>query len=606
MSKIQIMPSSLADLIRAGEIVDHPSNIVKELVENSIDAESKNIIVSITTTDNDLKIIVKDDGCGMDRDDAILSFARHASSKLKTKYELTRIKTLGFRGEALASISSVSHVILHTSDGEVGTYIDLVPSKEMIVKDDIIRRGTTFEISDIFRNVPARFKFQNSPQKEVAIITDLLEKVAIGFDDISFTLIVDGREKFKTPGRKNLLETISKIYSVKVAASLYELKKEDNTFSFKGFVSKPEIYYGHNKNVLIYVNGRLIYSLPLIYAIKDAYSDFLPPNKYPLAVIKLTLDPSQVDVNCDPTKKTVKFISEASIRSSIQSEIRKTLLYHKPIYNIGSETVKKDLNTDLKSEQMIFTDEDFKSDNRNLYRANTNSKNIQSDILSEEKPQINYNDNDFYNTIFSNQQFSNSLPEMHPVGQVLDTYIVCQGNECMYLIDQHAAAERINYEKTSLLYSSKHDQSILLNPIIVDLTPKETANVDKEHIDRLKSIGIVCEYFGNNQIKIEEVPTFLLGRDLESIAVESIHSVLDDVEVDPISLLHLTIAGIACKKSIKANHKMSLNEIETLLMDLAKCKNPANCPHGRPTILKISKDELEKMFNRAGGFKGEK
>lgn len=605
MSKIQVMPPSLADLIRAGEIVDHPSNIVKELVENSIDANSKNIIVSIYT-DNDFRIIVKDDGTGMDRDDAILSFARHASSKLKTKYELTRIKTLGFRGEALASISSISHIVLHTSDGNIGTYIDLPFGKDMIVKDDAIRKGSCFEVSEIFKNVPARFKYQNAPSKEVLIIIELLQKIALGFTNISFTLIVDGKEKFKTPGRSILLETIAKIYSTKLASSLYQIKKEDNTTSISGYISKPEIYYGYNKNVLIYVNGRVIYSLPLIYAIKDAYADFLPPNKYPFAIILITLDPSLVDINCDPSKKTVKFISENAIKSLIQNEVKKTLTYNKPIYNYR---VSEDKNVNEKiesSQQMFFSDVEFKKNDKTLYSANTSAINFEKDLSSDNKPEINYNDNDFYNTIFENQQFSNTFPEMHPVGQVLNTYLICQGKDCIYLIDQHAAAERINYEKTSLLYSNKHDVSILLNPMVIELSAKEYQNVDKEHIDRLNTLGIVCENFGNNQIKVTQALTFLIGKDLESIIIETIHSVLEDIEVDPISLMHLTIATIACKKSIKANHTMTLAEMQTLLQDLAKCKNPANCPHGRPTILKITKDELEKMFNRAGGFKGEK
>jgi DNA mismatch repair protein MutL len=233
-------------------------------------------------------------------------------------------------------------------------------------------------------------------------------------------------------------------------------------------------------------------------------------------------------------------------------------------------------------------------------KENQFAKEEPREIPSEKKPQAEYQGNDYYNTIFDNEGLSYKLPEMHPIGQVLQTYILCDGIDCFYILDQHAAAERVNYEKTQALFASIRSRIVPLFPITVELSPKEKNNYDEEHINRLNSIGIITEEFGGNTIKVMEIPSFLSEKNDEEVILDCVHSCLNDESSDPLSLLHLTIANIACKKSIKANHKMSLLEIEALLKDLAKCKNPANCPHGRPTIIKISRADIERMFRRTG------
>lgn len=616
MSKIQVMPDKLVNLIRAGEIVYRPSYIVKELVENSIDANSKNIIVSINTP-NGISITCKDDGDGMDREDAILCFKTHSSSKLKNEYDLNHIHSLGFRGEALASISSVCKCSLHTSDGKEGTLVKTEPNKIPIASDDVLRKGSIFEIKDIFFNTPARYKYQNTPQTEIKVITDLISKIALGYPEIAFTLIIDTNTRLKTTGRGDLLETIYKIYGSKIATLLYDINIQTKDFEIKGYISKPEIYFNYNKNILTYVNNRTVYSLPIINVIKDAYKDYLPPLKFPFALLKIKSDPSLVDVNCDPSKKTVKIATEKSIEEILKKEIINILSNNKPIYTSSfpddflDVENKKTNNIDQNTEQLYFNDvtkiEDssFLSNNqaKMVEEKSSSFKTTNQDTIDNSTNNDIVLDNQnysYYSHAFDEKDYNQSFPSMHPVGQILNTYIVCDAIDCFYLIDQHAAAERINYEKTKILFENNKDRAVLLNPIIIDLTPKESLNVDNQHLTKLESIGIAAEDFGNNTLKVTEVPVFIIKNSLEDSIIDSIHSVLNDETTSLIDILHLTIANIACKRSIKANKILSLSEMEILIQNLAKCDNPANCPHGRPTLIKITKKQLENLFKRSG------
>jgi DNA mismatch repair protein MutL len=622
------MKPELANLIAAGEVIERPSSVIKELVENSIDAQSQNIYVGVTDSGKS-EIMVKDDGTGMDRDDAKNCFLRHASSKIKTEYDLTRIKTLGFRGEAIPSIAAVSKVTLLTSTGVgVGSRVESEPNEELKVFDAPLRKGSIFTVSNLFFNTPARLKYLKSSQVETYSIVETVEHLAIGFPHISFSLAVDGKEIFKTSGRGDLLETIQKIYGNDIAKSLYPIKKEGVAFSFTGFVSKPELNYSKRYNLLTFLNSRCIYDYKINKAIENAYKDYLPPLRYPFAIIDLDLDYSLVDVNVHPTKKEVRISMEDDIASSIQEEIVKTLNSTKPIYSANEDPKTiKDLHTsddaidieDLKEEEKSKKDISY-SDIQPLKRDDSPSyfqdslpleptfeaqtplpqKEKEDERPSIVKPEYNYNSNDYFNTVFDKEGFTGKLPEMHPIGQVLETYIVCNSRNCFYLIDQHAAAERINYEKTEALFASVRSRVVPLFPISLEMSFKEKQNYDEEHIARLNSLGIITEPFGEKTIKVTEIPSFLADKDDEAIIRDCVSSCLNNDASDPLDLLHLTIANIACKKSIKANHLMSLAEMEGLLRDLARCKNPANCPHGRPTMIKITQDDIEKIFRRSG------
>lgn len=668
MSKINLMKPELANLIAAGEVIERPSSVIKELVENSIDAGSKNIYIGVLDSGKG-KILIKDDGSGMDREDAKTCFLRHASSKIRTEFDLTRIHTLGFRGEAIPSIAAVSKVKLTTSTGDgAGTEVTSVPNQELKVSDAPARKGTIFEVADLFFNTPARLKYLKSPQVETYSIIETVEHLALGFPHIAFSLAVDGKEIFSTSGRGDLLEAIQKIYGNKIAQSLYPIKYEGVAFSFNGFICKPEISYSRRKNMITFLNHRSIYDFKLNKAVEDAYKDYLPPLRYPFSIVNLTIDSSLVDVNVHPTKKEVRISLEDDIAREIKNQVLKTLQYRKPIYFAGEDPkgttlMGKELPAEKQDTDEILSNFDFEEERKKeeeLEKVSVDYSNIKplnphgelpkyfqdslpfaptyeattphvvkpmqpinpkkpampeptpapsyqevkpvvgKTIKSLDKPEASYSGEDYYNNAFANESISYKLPEMHPIGQVLQTYILCDGIDCFYILDQHAAAERVNYEKTEVLFASIRSRVVPLFPFTIELSFKELQNYDEKHIARLNSIGIVTEPFGGRDIKVTEIPAFLTEQNDEQIIQDCVHSCLNDEEIDPLGLLHLTIANIACKKSIKANHTMSMSEIEALLRDLAKCKNPANCPHGRPTIIKISRADVERIFRRTG------
>lgn len=641
MPKVMLMKPELANLIAAGEVIERPASVVKELVENSIDAGSKNIYIGITDAGKG-KILVKDDGCGMDKEDARTCFLRHASSKIRTQFDLNRIHTLGFRGEAIPSISSISKVVMTTSTGEgSGTRVTSSPDEELFLENAPARKGTIFEVKDLFFNTPARLKYLKSNQTEISAIIETVEHLALGFPGITFTLAIDGKEVMRTSGRDDLQETIQKIYGNDRAKSLYPISKEELAFSFKGFISKPEVSFSRRFNMMFFLNNRYIYDYKLNKAIEDAYRDYLPPLRYPFAVICLDIDPSLVDVNVHPTKKEVRISMEDEMARSIRDTIIETLKYQRPIYSASEDMkTKKDLKIDELFEVEDLKEEEKKKEietpispikeEKNDYLQDSipfepsyHSRPIQNEpgapLKTAEEPFRRQGEIDTdikepfpfrkeeqkkeelnYSNIFSKESYSNKLPEMHPIGQVLDTYIICDAQDCFYLIDQHAAAERINFEKTEALFANVRSRVVPLIPITLDLSFKEKENYDEAHKARLLSLNILTEPFGDKTIKVIEIPSFLSGMDDEDIIHDMVTSILNDVSIDTVDLLRLNIANIACKKSIKANHRLSLIEMESLLEELAKCKNPANCPHGRPTLIKMTKADIEKIFRRSG------
>ena len=648
MSIINIRSTELANLIAAGEVIERPASVIKELVENSIDAKAKNIYVGVTRAGKGT-IRVKDDGTGRDRKDSKLCFVRHASSKIKTEYDLSRIHTLGFRGEAIPSISAVSHVVLTTSTGEgVGTRIESSPNQDLVVLDAPSRKGTIFEISDLFFNTPARLKYLKSDQVENANIIERVEHRALGFPGISFSLAIDGKEVFRTSGRGDLLEAIQKIFGNTIAQSLYPINYEGMAYSFHGFISKPEVNSSRRKNELTFLNHRCIYDYKFNKAIEQAYKDYLPPDRYPFIVLDFDIDSSLVDVNVHPTKKEVRISMEDDRARDLVREIKTVLLDKRPIYSASEDKktssafVKEEKKEEKvfsyakvapkKEEEHYFQDslplpKTFESHAPYIVKKEVKEEPVSETITTEniqKSKEVVLQDiaeeKETYNPIKEEQiqepiqesvqglddyahprdESESSFPERHPIGQVLQTYILCDSKDCFYILDQHAAAERVNYEKTEARFASIRSRVVPLFPLIIELSPKEIRNYDREHVNRLKSIGIITEEYLGKAVKVTEMPSFLHADRAESVISDCVHSCLNDEACDPLSLLHLTIATIACKKSIKANHIRSRSEREALIKDLSQCKNPANCPHGRPTRIKVTKDDIEKIFRRSG------
>ena len=630
MATIHLMKPELSNLIAAGEVIERPASVVKELVENAIDAQSKNIYIGILDAGKG-KILVRDDGCGMDREDARMCFLRHASSKIRTEFDLNRIKTMGFRGEAIPSIASVSHVVLTTGTGNgAGTRVESSPDAELVIQDAPSRKGTIFEVSDLFFNTPARLKYLKSDKVETYAIIEMAEHLALGFPQVAIALAVDGKEIFHTTGRGDLLEAIQKIYGNRIVSSLYEIRKDGLYFSFHGYVGKPELSYSKKYNQLLFLNGRCIYDYRIQKAIEEAYRDYLPPLRYPFALIHMEIDPALVDVNVHPTKKEVRISMENEMAQELKECLVATLKAKRPLYDSANDDkTQNDLGldafdvSDLKEEEERKVQESLPEgkavNNEKIYFQDSipsvpsyeaplptrplSTIGKESDVSNkpvdpETKAQANTEKG--FDDILEKDSFTGALPEMHPIGQVLKTFIVCDAPDGFYLIDQHAAEERINFEKVERLFASVRSRVVPLIPAVLELSFKEKENMDEEHVARLLANGILIEPFGDRTILIKEIPSFLSDPNYLPILEDCVHSVLNNEKADPIRLMRLNIATIACKKSIKANQVLSLAEMEALIKDLAKCVNPANCPHGRPTLIKITREDVDKIFRRSG------
>ena len=599
MNRINLMSPELANMIAAGEVIERPSSVIKELVENSIDAKATRIEVDIYDVGRKL-IRVKDDGFGMSREDAKLAFKRHASSKVKSVYDLMRITSLGFRGEALPSIASVSNVILLTSDGEEGTKIVLSPSKEMEVSDAALRKGTTFEIRDLFFNTPARMKYLKSDKTENASSIEVMEHLSMCYSDVSFVLRIDGKTIFETTGRGDLKEVIALIYGKEVAKKLLEVSFEGEGYSFSGYIGEPSISYSTRYDILNFLNRRSVYVPKVQKAFIDAYKDYLPPSRYPFVAVNFSVDYSLVDVNVHPTKREVRLSIEEEVASNVYKEVKRSLLLTRQSFvsssisgatltleqptlkeddfvNIFEENEKKQPQEAFKDVVTLF-DEFDKEENENYIK---DSLIIEDDVSPRFESKTNF-------------------PSLTLIGQVFDTYLLAQGEDGLYFIDQHAAAERINFEKCEDDFNSSSSRVVPLIPLVIELPYSSLTNYDKEHILALESLNIYTSSFGGNAIKVDEIPSYLSEEDDESVLRDIILSTLKGNKVDIASLKRLSIASRACKMSLKANRLLTREEQLRLLKNLAKCRNPLNCPHGRPTIVKVSKYDLEKMFKRTG------
>ena len=599
MNRINLMSPELANMIAAGEVIERPSSVIKELVENSIDAKATRIEVDIYDVGRKL-IRVKDDGFGMSREDAKLAFKRHASSKVKSVYDLMRITSLGFRGEALPSIASVSNVILLTSDGEEGTKIVLSPSKEMEVSDAALRKGTTFEIRDLFFNTPARMKYLKSDKTENASSIEVMEHLSMCYSDVSFVLRIDGKTIFETTGRGDLKEVIALIYGKEVAKKLLEVSFEGEGYSFSGYIGEPSISYSTRYDILNFLNRRSVYVPKVQKAFIDAYKDYLPPSRYPFVSVNFSVDYSLVDVNVHPTKREVRLSIEEEVASNVYKEVKRSLLLTRQSFVSSSIS-----GATLTLEQPTLKENDF----TNIFEENEKKQPQEAfkDVVTlfdefdkEEKENYIKDSLIVEDDVSPRFESKTNFPSLTLIGQVFDTYLLAQGEDGLYFIDQHAAAERINFEKCEDDFNSSSSRVVPLIPLVIELPYSSLTNYDKEHILALESLNIYTSSFGGNAIKVDEIPSYLSEEDDESVLRDIILSTLKGNKVDIASLKRLSIASKACKMSLKANRLLTREEQLRLLKNLAKCRNPLNCPHGRPTIVKVSKYDLEKMFKRTG------
>ena len=588
MSKIQVMDEILANKIAAGEVVEKTMNVVKELVENSIDAQSDEITISLI--DSGVKeIIVSDNGIGMEEADAKMAFSRHATSKLKNLDDLFYIESLGFRGEALPSIASVSNVTLKTSDGKTGTLVKLYGGKDMEVERCDLQKGTTITVSDLFYNTPVRLKYLKNLYIELSNIVDYVNKMALSYPNIKFTLKNNDKVLLQTDGSGDLLKVIYEIYGVDITKKMIPISGENDDYYISGYMSYPEATKSNRNSITTLVNGRIIKNNELNKIITECYHTYIPKDKFPIIVMNIDVDPILIDINIHPTKMDIKFSKMEALKELVTNLIEKNLkeLTLIPTISVRDNYSVSEVKTQIKkseNEDLIELKEEIKYENITLDFTIQEEK-MKYEESSESQEEVK-------------EEKTYRIKEMIPRGIVYLTYIIAENEDGMYIIDQHAAAERINYEK--VLNSLKETKTIidLLVPVKIELSTPEFL-VLKQNFDLIKEYGFDIEEFGFNTVIIRSHPSWIS----DDIAEECIRKVIDIIaekqKFDFDLFVWRMASTMACRMSIKANDYISYDDQIWLLNELRKCENPFTCPHGRPTIITYTKQDLEKLFKRS-------
>lgn len=584
MSKIHVMDEGLANKIAAGEVVERPMNVVKELTENAVDAKSTEI--SIFLRDAGVKEVkVVDNGIGMDREDATLAFSRHATSKLRDLNDLFHIMSLGFRGEALPSIAAVSEVTLKTSNGEEGTEVVIDGGVMQKVSSSDIRVGTSISVRNLFYNTPVRLKYLKNLYAELAVITEYINKMALSYPNIKFTLVNNDKTLLKTDGSGRLLKVINDIYGIQVTKNMIYVEGDSDDYKINGYISRPEVVKGTRNSITTLVNGRVIKDNELNRTILDAYHTYIAVDKSPIVVMSIEVDPNLVDINVHPTKMDIKFSKIEDLKYLI-TKLIDDQLQTKNLIQVGIDKVdlsKVETHVTNHYANVNIKDE-FDSEKKDEEFAEF--ENMQLDLQVEEKQ----------------EEYHPAEPRiklMTPIGAIHCTYIIAENEDGMYVIDQHAAAERVNYEKFMRELSKKEKAKMdLLVPIKIEL-PTNDYLILKQHLDVLDTIGITYEEFGFNTLLIRSTPVWFKKGEEEA----SIHTVIDmiiETKTFEISkFIEKVATSLACKTSIKANDYISLEDMKVLLEQLRHADNPFTCPHGRPSIIKYTNYDLERLFKRA-------
>ncbi|WP_096199460.1 DNA mismatch repair endonuclease MutL [Bacillus sp. FJAT-45350] len=625
MGKIVKLDEQLSNKIAAGEVVERPASIVKELVENAIDANSSKILIDVEEGGLS-KIRVLDNGDGIEDDDVETAFFRHATSKIKTDKDLFKILTLGFRGEALPSIASVSFVELNTSLGEgAGTKLIIEGGKITDKAPAKSRKGTEVIVSNLFYNTPARLKYLKTVHTELGNISDVINRQALAHPDISFQLVHNGKEMLHTSGNGDLLHVISAIYGRSVAKKMLPLKVESIDFKITGYIAKPEITRASRQYISTFINHRYIRNFPLARAIQDGYHTLLPIGRYPLVVLNIDMDPLLIDVNVHPSKLEVRLSKEEVLTELVTDGIKSIF---KETQLIPDGTISK--GEKQKSEQISFSLSSFDLSPKKKTDAEVRQEPIYKEaplIKKEEQPitttnyrqeqEANTIDRVLENTVIAEElidevsdiqerieernivsETDNRVPAFYPIGQMHGTYILAQNENGLYIIDQHAAQERIKYEyfKEKVGQVNPEVQDLLV-PITFEFTQGE-ALIIEENKQALEEVGVYVEPFGAQAFIVRSHPTWLPRGQEEETIKEMIQQVLDNKKIEIKKLREEAAILMSCKAAIKANRHLRQDEMFALLESLRKTSEPFTCPHGRPIIIHISTYEMEKMFKR--------
>ena len=572
MNKINILDASLADKIAAGEVVERPSSVVKELVENSIDAHATKIDVFVVDGGR-TSIEIKDNGVGMSKEDAMVCIKRHATSKIRFDQDLFAIKTMGFRGEALSAISSVSKFTLQTKekDSEYGTELFCLNSEVIEIKPCALPIGTCIKVEELFYNTPARLKYLKSDTSELSYITDIIYKLALANPHIAFSLTSNNKLLFKTSGKNDMIEIISAIYGINVAKNMIYFEKSNNDFKVYGYTSNISISRSNRYAIHAFTNKRYVRNKILTDCVIDGYHEFLFENRYPYTVLYIETDSTLLDVNVHPTKQEIRISKENDLKNLIKDAISSCLKSNDQIVNqtINQTKVNQDKTAQTFFDYSLVNEENTKYSNQTI---------CDEIIKTDEKETIK---NDY-----------------EIIGQIHGSYIIAQSKDGFILVDQHAAQERVRYEKYQKLFKEPAAIVDLLIPLVIEL-PLNEYQIVMDNLSLLESLHIQAEPFGTNTIKITQIPYYFKRIDLKVYVDDVIAQIVTNKKINEAMLVDYAIATAACKASLKANTYLTVFEMETIIKDLFNCESPYTCPHGRPTMVKYSKYELEKFFKRS-------
>ncbi|MFJ5765058.1 DNA mismatch repair endonuclease MutL [Lysinibacillus sp. NPDC093210] len=628
MGKIQIMDAWLSNRIAAGEVVERPASVVKELVENAIDAGSTSIDVFLLEAGL-TSIQVIDNGSGMDEEDALISFSRHATSKIHKEHDLFRIRTLGFRGEALASIASVSKMTMITSTGESGTYVELEGGHVTMQKPGPLRKGTDITVAQLFFNTPARLKYMKTIQTELGHTIDLMNRLALGNPQIAFRLLHNGQQLLQTNGRGDVQQVLAAIYGMHNAKKMVPFQGESHDYKVSGFVSLPEVTRASKNYMSLFVNGRWVKHYLVQKAIIDAYHTYLPIERFPIVALYIEGDPYLTDVNVHPAKHQIRLskelellkLIEETIRGKIREVMRVPLMEKKEKIpkpateqlNIWKPTPKLDVekmnaiveklydaqtvqeSSILPVEEPAPTATVIEESWQPIQHLETNQVEVESPIehmeFLNEEPQIEESQIE--------EPKKEPFPALEVVGQIHGTYIVAQMEDGFYLIDQHAAQERIKYEffREKVGQVNPNERQTLLLPLTFHYAADE-ALILRENRQQLEAVGVFLEDFGQSSFVIREHPSWFPNGEEQDIIEDLIEQVLTTKKADVKKMREAAAIMMSCKKSIKANHYLTKEQMVALLDDLRKADNPFTCPHGRPVLIHFTTYEVEKMFKR--------
>jgi len=643
MGKIKELETSLANKIAAGEVVERPSSVVKELLENAIDAQATEINIEVEQSGVS-SIRVVDNGTGIAQEDLGLVFHRHATSKIVADDDLFHIRTLGFRGEALASISSVAKVTLKTcTDNENGHEIYAEDGKIIHQKPAKAKKGTDIQVESLFYNTPARLKYIKSLYTELGKITDIVNRMAMSHPEIRISLVSDGKKLLSTNGSGRTNEVMAEIYGMKVAKDLVHISGDTSDYHLEGFVAKPEHSRSNKHYISIFINGRYIKNFVLNKAILEGYHTLLTIGRFPICYINIQMDPILVDVNVHPTKLEVRLSKEDQLYDLIVTKIREAFkdkilipqndLNHAPKKNKVLETFEqqkinfekqqsqigetsapyvhdqKDKNHDVESHKNNL-DSTSSTNNESTEVSNELHNHIDDSYLQSQKEVLfdmeqntsneyeisNQQSNDIKGTV--SQTPHRRVPYMEIVGQVHGTYIIAQNENGMFMIDQHAAQERIKYEyfREKIGEVTNEVQNLLI-PLTFHFSKDEQMIID-QYKDELDKVGVHLEHFGGHDYIVNSYPVWFPKEEAEEIIKDMIELVLKHKSVDVKKIREDAAIMMSCKKSIKANHYLKNNEMADLIDQLREAEDPFTCPHGRPIIINFSNYELEKLFKR--------